>query len=83
MYVSTVCVCVNPTPGFVVMGTVVEEIIDGVVVELHIRHKHGVVPVLVHFSVCLADLRDTQDVTIVWHLGTGETAGEVGEGQGR
>ena len=69
-----VCVSVHTdtcSPGLGVMRTVVKEVIDGVVVELHIGHKHSIVSVLVNYGACLADFWNTHDVSIPMHLSTG------------
>ena len=53
------------------MRAVIEEVVDGVVVEFHVRHKHSVVSVLINFGACLANLWNTQDVSVLWPLSTG------------
>lgn len=71
MVCGCVCTETHASPGLGVVRAVIKEVVDGVIVELHVGHKHSVVSVLINCGACLADFWNTQDVPVLWHLSTG------------
>ena len=48
--------------------SILQEVIDEVVIDLHVRDEDSIGAVLVHPPLNLTRFRDPQEVPIVWHL---------------